>query len=98
MKRAVFHPLAARELISSAEFYEQQRAGLGERFLLHAEDALARVKERPESGRPDLGETLSRRVERFPFRIYYCNQPDRVWIVAVAHMSRKPGYWARRVG
>jgi hypothetical protein len=27
----------------------------------------------------------------------YVLQPDRVWIVAVAHLSRKPGYWARRL-
>jgi plasmid stabilization system protein ParE len=97
VKRAVFHPLAAKELISSAEFYEQARAGLGERFLLGVESALALIKQRPDGGRVDIGGSLSRRVEGFPFRIYYNNQPDRVWVVAVAHMSRKPGYWARRV-
>ena len=27
----------------------------------------------------------------------YEDQPDRIWIVAVAHLSRRPGYWAQRL-
>jgi hypothetical protein len=33
----------------------------------------------------------------FPYAIIYLNQPDRVWIVAVVHMKRKPGYWRGRL-
>jgi hypothetical protein len=40
---------------------------------------------------------LSLRTRRFPFRVVYELQPDRIWIVAVAHLSRRPGYWTRRL-
>lgn len=37
-------------------------------------------------------------VERFPFSIVYVPFDEVLFVAAVAHMSRKPGYWLRRVG
>ena len=28
-----------------------------------------------------------------PYAIICLDEPDRVWIVAVMHMKRRPGYW-----
>jgi hypothetical protein len=36
-------------------------------------------------------------MERFPFIIHYLDMPDRIWIVAFAHTSRKADYWKRRI-
>jgi hypothetical protein len=36
-------------------------------------------------------------MQRFPFVIYYLDMPDRIWIVAFAHASRKPNYWKTRI-
>ncbi len=33
MKRVVYHRRAAAELLESARFYDQRRAGLGDEFL-----------------------------------------------------------------
>lgn len=33
----------------------------------------------------------------FPFAIVYIEEPDRIWIVAVMHFKRRPGYWHGRV-
>jgi len=55
------------------------------------------IQKQPELGRRGPLDTLSFRTRRFPFRIVYELQPDRIWIVAVAHLSRRPGYWARRL-
>ena len=78
-------------------FYDQRRAGLGEEFVAEAEAVLELIRAHPESGRPGCHGTRSRPTKRFPFRLVYEVQPDRVWIVAVAHLSRRPGYWARRL-
>jgi hypothetical protein len=29
----------------------------------------------------------------FPYALLYINQIDRIFIVAVSHMKRPPGYW-----
>jgi len=97
MKRVVYHRLAQRELVESALFYDARRVGLGEEFLLEVKAVLGFVRMHPESGRPGSRGTRSRPTKRFPFRIVYQLAPDRVWIVAVAHCSRRPGYWSRRL-
>jgi hypothetical protein len=55
------------------------------------------IRAQPQLGRRGLHDTFSLRTRRFPFRFVYELQPDRTWIVAVAHLSRRPGYWARRL-
>ena len=97
MKRVAYHRLAAAELIESARFYDQRRTGLGDEFLSAVDAVQELIRKQPELGRRGLLGTLSFRTRRFPFRVVYELQPDRIWIVAVAHLSRRPGYWARRL-
>ena len=97
MKRVAYHPLAASELINSAADYDAARPLLGERFLDVVDVTLLFIQRHPALGTPGRAGTRSRATRRFPFRIVYLEQPDRIWIVAVAHQSRRPDYWLRRV-
>ena len=97
MKRVAYHRLAAAELIESARFYDQRRPGLGDEFLSAVETVQELIRSQPQLGRRGLLATFSFRTKRFPFRVVYELQPDRIWIVAVAYLSRRPGYWARRL-
>ncbi len=97
MKRVAYHRLAAAELVESARFYDQWRPGLGDEFLSAVDAVQELIRGQPQLGRRGLHDTLSLRTRRFPFRVVYDLQPDRIWIVAVAHLSRKPGYWTRRL-
>ena len=98
MKRVAYHRLAAAELIESARFYDRRRPRLGDEFLSAVDAVQELIRTQPQLGRRGLLGTLSFRTRRFPFsRVVYELQPDRIWIVAVAHLSRRPGYWARRV-
>jgi len=36
-------------------------------------------------------------VRRFPFLIVYAMLGDQLVVIAVAHTSRKPGYWRERL-
>ncbi len=97
MQRVVYHRLAAAALIKSARFYDRRRPKLGDEFLLAVEAVQGLIRKQPELGRRGLLGTCSFRTRHFPFRIVYELQPDRTWIVAVAHLSRRPNYWARRL-
>jgi len=35
--------------------------------------------------------------QEFPYAVVYLEQPDRVWIVAIMHLKRRPGYWRKRL-
>jgi toxin ParE1/3/4 len=34
----------------------------------------------------------------FPYAVIFLEKPDCIWIVAVMHMKRRPGYWRERLG
>ena len=36
-------------------------------------------------------------TKTFPFSVIYSVQGDTIFIIAVAHGSREPGYWKHRV-
>ena len=97
MKTVAYHRLAASELIKSARFYERRNPTLGEAFLSVVEATVPKIERNPEMGKPGRLGTRSWKTKRFPFRIIYLEQADRFWIVAVAHMSRRPEYWIRRL-
>jgi hypothetical protein len=46
----VFHPLAERELIEAAKFYETRAAALGADFVLQVERTLAGIVKIPKRG------------------------------------------------
>ena len=97
MKPVACHRFADNELAGSAAFYERHREFLGEAFLDAVEETLAKIQNNSELGHPGKFGTRSWRTRRFPFRIVSPEQPDRIWIVAVAHLSRKPNYWLERL-
>ena len=97
MKPVKYHRLAESELIESALYYESRREYLGDNFLDLVEEAVAGLQTNPAWGQPGKFNSRSWKVRRFPFRIIYLEQPARIWIVAVAHLSRKPDYWSARL-
>jgi plasmid stabilization system protein ParE len=53
------------------------------------------------SGFPNIGATGSYKtriftLHNFPYSLIYRVQPETVRVIAVAHHSRSPGYWAGR--
>jgi plasmid stabilization system protein ParE len=94
---------ASRELEDAARWYEEQRPGLGERFLDEVAVALERIVLFPAAGFPVpyvSPELAARRspVMRFPYHVVYLDTPDAIRILAVAHDRRRPGYWLGRQG
>ena len=97
MRSVEFHPEAQAEFIAAAQFFEDKAERLGVDFINLVQRASLRLLEFPESGRP-AGRRLRRLlVPRFFYGLLYRVEPDRIFIVAVAHPSRRPGYWRSRV-
>ncbi len=97
MKSVRFHPEAEAELIAAIEHYEEQRAGLGVDLRLKVEAAVGLIRQNPPLF-PARGVEAYRKcpVRRFPYAVYYLDLDVEIWIAAVAHQSRKPGYWKSR--
>ena len=87
-----FHPQAGEELDKSIEFYEDCERGLGldlEREVLHG---MFYIQASPDQWPRHRSGTRRYLLHRFPFHLIYLHLPHALWIVAVAHCSRKPGY------
>ena len=97
MKEAIFHPEARAEVRESVEFYEARLNGLGFQFLAAVEQTVERISTHPEAGAPLAGEFRKRIVPGFPYSIIYRVWEEYVYMVAVAHQHRRPGYWRERV-
>ena len=97
MTSFVFHPLAERELIESARFYEARASGLGGDFIRQVEYTLAAIAANPEAGGLFAGTIRRRLVRRFPFAILYQTAEENLAVIAVMHLHRRPGYWKGRL-
>lgn len=87
---------ALHEMREAAQWYNKHEAGVGEEFLAEVDRAIDRLLFDP-SGRPTAGRDVHRQsIDRFPFDLLYRVRTEHIEIVAVAHHSRKPGYWQRR--
>lgn len=95
--KAEFHPEATEEFIEAALFYDEQVPGLGEAFVAEVERSVELLFDHPEIGQ-NIDEELCRLVlPRFPYSLIYSLEPNKIWIVAVAHQWRRPGYWRGRL-
>jgi plasmid stabilization system protein ParE len=96
LKRARFVTPARRELLAQVVYYEQQEPGLGARFTAAVEEATARALAFPLAGSPATANTRRVFLKDFPFAVVYRAEPSGITIFAVAHHSRRPGYWRAR--
>jgi plasmid stabilization system protein ParE len=95
---AEFHPEAERELIEHALYYEQRATDLGARFLDEVEYCISLLLSQPLLGYPLDDELRGFPLKNFPFTPIYHATSDHLYIVAVSHQRRRPGYWKNRIG
>jgi toxin ParE1/3/4 len=94
--RYEFHPEALEEYNAAGFYYAQKEPGLDLRFIIAVENAIEQILKDPLRYRI-FDEDVRRCLTRvFPYGILYTVEDDLVLIVAVAHLTREPGYWKHR--
>lgn len=96
MERVSYHRLARRELIEAAQFYDSESPGLGSAFLDEVERCTQAIVDYPEAGQLVIGATRRRLVLRFPYALLYSIKQDRLRVLAVMNLKRRPLYWVGR--
>ena len=92
----VFHPDASAEYIEAYAWYAAEDPRAAERFEQEVELAVQHIAEHPHRW-PAYGEKHRKLIlRRFPYLLIFREHAKRIWIVAVAHGHRKPGYWKGR--
>jgi toxin ParE1/3/4 len=93
----IFRPEAERDIAEAAGWYEGQRPGLGNEFLLGVGEATARIRSMPRSYAVAYRRLRACPVARFPYILYYRVRKDRLEVAAVVHGGRDPSVWKGRV-
>jgi plasmid stabilization system protein ParE len=89
----VVGPIAEREVEEAARWYEARELGLGRAFVHEVLRAFDAIEAEPES-LPFLRAPYRRKLlDRFPYAVIYKATTRRVYVRAVAHGRRRPGYW-----
>ncbi|MGL6094745.1 MAG: type II toxin-antitoxin system RelE/ParE family toxin [Fimbriiglobus sp.] len=98
MKPAEIHREAEAEFLEALGYYDNQKPGLALVFRSAFESAVQTVRENPTmyavEVEPDIRFCPLR---KFPYNLVYMNLDRRVYILAVSHNKRRPGYWMHRI-
>ena len=96
--KPIFHPAASEEIVETTAYYEREVPGLGDSVMTEVERVIGVLCDQPNIGQI-VGEEFRRiLLARFPCSLIYSIESEQVWLVAVAHHRRRPGYWKDRFG
>jgi len=91
-----FHPDAEAELNASVDYYEECKINLGLEFAHEIYKTIQRVIEFPNAWQKLDGDIRRCLSNRFPFGVIYYQEGDKIIILAVMQLQRKPNYWKSR--
>jgi plasmid stabilization system protein ParE len=91
------HPAAEAEIWAELAYYDAKRAGLGRELKLEIRAAFARIQQHPRAFAADRRRVRRCLLKRFPFSVVYRDEPDAIWVIALAHHKRRPNYWRNRL-
>jgi hypothetical protein len=83
------------EFDRAVEYYEQRQSGLGLELAEEVYAAIARVCEYPDAWSAMSNNTRRCLINRFPFGLIYQIKAGVLYIIAVANLHRRPGYWKK---
>lgn len=89
-------PEAESDLADTYGFYQECRLGLGDDFMLCAEEALERVLKNPFQYQDVYLGVRRVLLHRFPYCVFYVVVESKIIVLAVLHAARNPALWKAR--
>lgn len=89
--------VAKQEVEEASDYYEEKRPGLGHRFILEFEQTLDAIQAFPGLGSKIEENCRRRRFKKFPYGVVFCVHEGAIYVLAVMHLRRMPGYWKDRL-
>lgn len=96
MKPIVLAKVAEEEMHTAAQYYEERQIGLGKSFLDEVLLTGRNITEHPEAWPVISGKIRRCLLRRFPFGMLFRVEAERVYVLAIMHLRRKPYYWRKR--
>jgi plasmid stabilization system protein ParE len=91
-----FFEEAGQEIEKERSFYRERSESAEAGFLRELDHAVQSVSEAPQRWPSHIENTRRYVFPSFPFSLVYFIDAGTVFIVALEHHSRRPGYWTER--
>lgn len=95
--RVIVRPEAENDLKEAFSWYEDNRQGLGHDFLLQVDAGLRFIERTPNIFQPEYKGARKYLIKRFPYKIIYLVEKERIIVLAVIHGKRSPILTKKRV-
>lgn len=96
-RRVTLHDEAAADYDAAFDWYAQRSPVAALKFDAEVERAMREIARAPERWARGSHGTRRFLLRGFPFLLIYRLQRDNLQVLAVAHTSRRPGYWKTRL-
>jgi plasmid stabilization system protein ParE len=97
LKGLRIHEAARREANPATVWYAERSIPAARRFRDDLLADFSGAADSPLRYPPYLHGTRRVVLQRFPYFIVFFDWQDEIYIVAIAHSKRRPGYWKKRV-
>lgn len=95
--RVSFNAAALSEAEEATRWYRANGGVAPSRaFMLELKRVVGLATQQPGIGSPGLHGTSRLYLKRFPYTLVFRIEGEFVRVIAVAHQSRRPGYWGGR--
>ena len=94
--KVIFSKYAKFELEDAVKFYELEYQGLGQKFKDEVKKTIKRITEYPKAWSIEHREVRKAILHKFPYKVLYSIEDNHIFIIAIAHLHRKPYYWVER--
>lgn len=95
--KVIVRPEAEEDLKEVFSWYEDNRTGLGYDFLLQVDAGINFIKRSPEIHPVEYKGTRKHLIKRFPYKIIYFIEEEKIIVLAVLHGRRSPDLLKNRV-
>ena len=95
--KVIVRPEAEDDLKEAFSWYEDNRTGLGHDFLMQVDAGINFVKRNPDVHPIEYKGTKKHLIKRFPYKIIYLVEEEKIVILAVIHGKRNPVLIKKRI-
>jgi toxin ParE1/3/4 len=95
--KVIVRPEAEDDLKEAYSWYEDKRTGLGYDFLLQVDAGLNSIARNPNIHQIEYKGTRKHLLKRFPYKIIYLIEKEKIIVLAVIHSMRSPVLTKRRI-
>jgi len=93
----IIRPEAEADLAEQFDWYVERKKGLGYDFLTQIRLVFREIEENPLHHAAIYRKARRALVRRFPFKVFYLFEAEKVEILGVIHARRNPHGWQQRV-